>query len=131
MGDNSAEDENGPTDDNAFDRLSIAQAKFLNAGDANGADDQTPAERRRRREADWIARRIRGMIDSGEKIVCDKDSGKAGTSVTRAVKFGDMALLFRALTDVEYYEAALRRYDIPYYLVGGHAFYANRRSSTF
>ena len=39
---------------------------------------------------------------------------------------GDVALLFRALTNVEYYEEALRRYGIDYYLVGGHAFYAQQ-----
>ena len=34
--------------------------------------------------------------------------------------------MFRALTNVEYYEEALRRYGIDYYLVGGHAFYAQQ-----
>ena len=113
-------------DSAAADRLSIAQAAFLSAGEENDADDQKPTERRRRREADWIARRIRGMIDSGENIVWDKEAAKAGKPSMRAVKYGDIALLFRALTNVEYYETALRRYDIPYYLVGGHAFYAQQ-----
>ena len=35
-------------------------------------------------------------------------------------------MLFRALTHVEYYEEALQRYGIDYYLVGGHAFYAQQ-----
>ncbi len=39
---------------------------------------------------------------------------------------GDIALLFRALSNVEYYEDALQRYGIEYYLVGGHAFYAQQ-----
>jgi ATP-dependent helicase/nuclease subunit A len=34
--------------------------------------------------------------------------------------------LFRALSDVQHYEEALRRYEIDYYLVGGHAFYAQQ-----
>jgi ATP-dependent helicase/nuclease subunit A len=88
--------------------------------------DQTPVERRRRREADWIARRIRAMVDSGAKIVWDKEAAKAGNSATRRVQLGDIALLFRALTNIEYYEEALRRYGIDYYLVGGHAFYAQQ-----
>jgi ATP-dependent helicase/nuclease subunit A len=98
-------------------------------GDKNGdenEDDQKPAERRRRREADWIARRIRLMLDSGEKIVWDQDASKAGKPGARAVRPGDVVLLFRALGDVEYYEAALRRYGVDYYLVGGHAFYAQQ-----
>ncbi len=80
----------------------------------------------RRCEADWIARRIRGMLDSGEKIVWDEAAAKAGNPATRAPRPGDFALLFRALTNVEYYEEALRRYGIDYYLVGGHAFYSQQ-----
>ncbi len=66
------------------------------------------------------------MLDSGEKIVWDQQASKAGKPATRPVRPGDIALLFRALTDVEYYEEALRRYGIDYYLVGGHAFYAQQ-----
>jgi len=110
----------------ASDPLSIAQASFLNGADEDSSRDQTPTQRRRRREADWIARRIRALINSGDKIVRDKEAAKAGKPATRAVQPGDIALLFRALTDVEYYEEALRRYDIDYYLVGGHAFYAQQ-----
>ena len=51
------------------------------------------------------------------------EGGQAGHTPVRP---GDIALLFRALTDVEYYEEALRRYGINYYLVGGHAFYAQQ-----
>ncbi|MGW8257831.1 MAG: UvrD-helicase domain-containing protein, partial [Thermoguttaceae bacterium] len=49
----------------------------LSASTADDAteDNQPPAERRRRREADWIARRIRVMLDSGKKIVGDSHSG--------------------------------------------------------
>jgi ATP-dependent helicase/nuclease subunit A len=101
------------------------------------SDDEKPTERRRRREADWIARRIRFMLDSGEKLVWDEEGDCTDFRVnengtvpfrpsTRAVQPGDVALLFRALTEVEYYEAALRRYGIDYYLVGGHAFYAQQ-----
>ena len=72
------------------------------------------------------------MLDSGERLVGDKDAEKkyekSGTKRPSelAVKKGDIAILFRALTDVAYYEEALRRYGIDYYLVGGHAFYAQQ-----
>ncbi len=66
------------------------------------------------------------MIDSGEINVWDKEAAQAGRPATRPVRSGDIALLFRALTDVAYYEEALRRYGIDYYLVGGHAFYAQQ-----
>jgi len=65
-------------------------------------------------------------VGFGRKIVWDKEAAKAGQPAARTVQPGDIALLFRALTDVEYYEAALRRYGIDYYLVGGHAFYAQQ-----
>ena len=45
---------------------------------------------------------------------------------SRAARPGDVTLLFRALTNVEYYEEALRDHGIDYYLVGGHAFYAQQ-----
>ena len=59
-------------------------------------------------------------------IVWDEEAAKAGQPAVRPVQQGDIALLFRALTNVEYYEEALRRYGIDYYLVGGHAFYAQQ-----
>ncbi len=79
----------------------------------------------RRREADWIARRIRGLIDGGQRVVCES-SPAGGKPVTRAAQPGDVAILLRALSDVAYYEDALRRRGIDYYLVGGHAFYAQQ-----
>jgi ATP-dependent helicase/nuclease subunit A len=96
------------------------------SGEGRDSDNQTASERMRRREADWIARRIRGLLDSGERIVWDKEAAKSGTPAARSVQPGDIALLFRALSDVEYYEEALRSYGIDYYLVGGHAFYAQQ-----
>ena len=83
------------------------------------ADDESQAERIRRREAEWIARRLRAILDSREKIVWDGEKA-------RAVRPGDVALLFRAMTNVEYYEDALRRAGIDYCLVGGRAFYAQQ-----
>ena len=49
-----------------------------------------------------------------------------GTRAPRPARLGDIAILFRALSDVELYEEALRRHGIDYYLVGGHAFYAQQ-----
>ena len=86
----------------------------------------SPTERLRRLEADWIARRLRAMLDAGEQIIWDEAAARAGRPAARAVRPGDVALLFRALTNVEYYEEALRRHGIDYYLVGGHAFYAQQ-----
>ena len=79
----------------------------------------------RRREARAIAERIRTMLDDGEQLVVDRDRD-AGTETLRAAQPRDVVLLFRALSDVRYYEEALREQAIRYYLVGGHAFYAQQ-----
>ncbi|MEX2186426.1 MAG: UvrD-helicase domain-containing protein [Pirellulales bacterium] len=86
------------------------------------------ADRLRKLEADWIARRLSGMIRSGEPLIADespRDESGSGC-LLRAVRPGDVAILFRSLSNVEFYEEALRRYDLPYYLVGGRAFYAQQ-----
>ncbi len=80
----------------------------------------------RRREADWIARRLRALIDSRQPVVWDPDVAERGQPEARGARPGDIAILFRALSDVELYEEALRSYEIDYYLVGGHAFYAQQ-----
>lgn len=94
--------------------------EFLWAPFPDEEGNKPTVERIRAREADWLARRLRAIHDSREPLVWD---GKSGA---RPVEFGDMALLFRALSDVQQYEEALRRYDVPYYLVGGHAFYSQQ-----
>lgn len=80
----------------------------------------------RRREAIWIARRLRGLLDSREAIVWDVAAAQQGTARARAAKPGDIALLFRAMSNVAVYEDALRQYGIDYYVVGGWAFYAQQ-----
>lgn len=82
--------------------------------------DERGARAERRAEAEAIAARLRELIDAGEPIV-----GEKGGSA-RPARPGDFALLFRALGDVAPYEAALRDAGLPYYLVGGHAFYAQQ-----
>ena len=85
-----------------------------------------PRERLRRREADWIARRIRDMIDAGEKIVWDEEAADGRPAGGSSGQAGRRGHVVPRLTNVEYYEEALRRYGIDYYLVGGHAFYAQQ-----
>jgi ATP-dependent helicase/nuclease subunit A len=77
----------------------------------------------RRLEARNIARRIRNVLDAADgtlPVVDDK------TKQPRVVRPGDIAILFRTLSDVQVYEEALREYELDYYLVGGHAFYAQQ-----
>ena len=98
--------------------------EFLWAAD----EDKTrvSVDEQRQREADWVARRLRAMLDAGESLVWDDQAAQSGSPRSRPVRLGDIAILFRALSSVQHYEEALRRYGISYYLVGGHAFYAQQ-----
>ncbi len=80
-------------------------------------------EAARREEAAAIARRLRELCDENcpERPIVDKETNEA-----RGVRPGDVAILFRALSDVRLYEEALREHGLEYYLVGGHAFYAQQ-----
>jgi len=95
--------------------------EFLWATMSGDNTEKFNVEAARQQEADWIARRISGLLATGEVQVQDKKTGEH-----RGVAPGDIAILFRALPDVRFYEEALRRYEIPYYLVGGGAFYAQQ-----
>ena len=77
----------------------------------------------RREEAKAIARRLRNLMnaDTTELPIVDKV-----TKQPRRLEPGDVAILFRTLSDVQVYEEALREYGLDYYLVGGYAFYAQQ-----
>jgi ATP-dependent helicase/nuclease subunit A len=85
--------------------------------------NETKVEFARRQEAASIARRLRELIDADsiETPVVDRV-----TKQPRRLRPGDVAILFRALSDVRYYEEALRDQGLDYYLVGGQAFYAQQ-----
>ncbi|HEY3391799.1 MAG TPA: 3'-5' exonuclease, partial [Lacipirellulaceae bacterium] len=81
------------------------------------------AQKARRQEARALARRLASLLDpdSSERPIVDEKTGQP-----RAARPGDIAILFRALSDVHIYEEALREQELDYYLVGGHAFYAQQ-----
>lgn len=93
-------------------------------GDAEdeGSDRKISKAWLRRREAEWIARRIAQILNDPTPRV----RSQPRSPELRRVEPGDIVILFRALTDVAVYEAALRAYGIEYYLVGGKAFYAQQ-----
>lgn len=75
-------------------------------------------------EAEIVARRIADMVDNGERLVCEASAGADEPRVTdRPVRYGDIAVLLRAMTRVKEFEAALARSGIPYYVVAGTGFY--------
>ncbi|SIN98089.1 ATP-dependent helicase/nuclease subunit A [Singulisphaera sp. GP187] len=84
-------------------------------------DSKKPsAHDRRTVEARWLAGTLRQRMDSGWKV---RDRN---TREIRDAHPGDVAFLFRAMTDVGPYEAALDEAGFDYYTVGGAAFYVQQ-----
>ena len=81
-----------------------------------------PAPERRAREAAAIAARI-GALTSGAAGVDVRERGEGGEERPRRPRLGDVAILFRRLTQVEEYERALRAAGISYRLGRGGGFY--------
>jgi ATP-dependent helicase/nuclease subunit A len=74
--------------------------------EASGADDDPKAEQTSRElDAEQLARRIVSLVDAD------------------APNYSEIALLFRAMTQVQKYETAFRRANIPYQTVLGRGFY--------
>lgn len=95
-------------------------------GEIVAADDSDEsATARRQREAQWIARRLRQLLDDGVPRVRKRDSA-TGQDALRVLEPRDVVILFRAMTDVRHYEAALRDHGLDYYVVGGQAFFAQQ-----
>jgi ATP-dependent helicase/nuclease subunit A len=100
--------------------------EFLFAsGEASAKGEREKVEERRIREADWIARRIRTLLEETTSRIREVDPDSSEAKL-RPARQGDIAILFRTLRHVAIYEEALRSYGIDYYLVGGRAFYAQQ-----
>ena len=72
-------------------------------------------------EADAIAARITRLLADPTPRVRDR-----AATAPRRVERKDIVLLFRSMSHVAIYEAALRRHGHDYYLVGGRAFFAQQ-----
>jgi len=86
-------------------------------------DFDDSAAGRRKLEAEWIARRLKQLLHDGKPRV--RVRGVDGDAL-RPLQLKDVVILFRAMTDVRYYEAALRDQGLDYYVVGGQAFFAQQ-----
>jgi ATP-dependent exoDNAse (exonuclease V) beta subunit len=80
------------------------------------------AAERREREARAVAARIAAIV-RGAAGVEVRERGEADEERGRRPRFGDVAVLFRRLTEVAEYERALREAGIPYRLARGGGFY--------
>jgi ATP-dependent helicase/nuclease subunit A len=87
--------------------------------------DPNSLEEHRRREAEWIARRILALLSDPTPRIPERDP-ESHVEHLRRVKAGDIAVLFRAMSDAAIYEDVFRRRGVEYYLVGGRAFFAQQ-----
>jgi ATP-dependent helicase/nuclease subunit A len=81
--------------------------------DDDSVDDQNQPNVRER-DAEQLVERINALVSAVPK---------GGQDARAPFKYGDIAILFRALTGVWVYESALRRAGIPYLTVQGKGFY--------
>lgn len=82
--------------------------------EASTAEDDPKAEQTSRQlDAAQLAQRIIELVESGT----------AQPDGEQQIRYSDIALLFRAMTNVQIYETAFRRANIPYQTVLGRGFY--------
>jgi len=90
--------------------------------------DRQQQQKPRERDAEQLARRIITLVESESISTVDADNGVVGR---RNVEHRDIALLFRAMTEVHLYESALRRAGVPFVTVDGKGFYAREEITDF
>ena len=78
---------------------------------------------RRAREARAIAERIRAFVSGAAGVEVRERAGHDGEELARRPRHGDVAVLFRRMTQIGEYERALREAGIPYRLARGGGFY--------
>ena len=79
--------------------------------------EKHPIETLRRWEAREIALTLRAMIEA-KRPVHDK-----ATNEIRPMRYGDIAILFRALTSVNLYEEVFRAMELPFITLAGRGYY--------
>ncbi len=82
--------------------------------------DGAGADECRELEARALAARLRDVVEGGRARVWEETG--AGW-VDRPVRYGDIAVLFRAMTALSTFERALREHGVPYYTVGGRDYF--------
>ncbi len=88
-----------------------------------------PPEKPRERDAEQLARRIISLVGNESISVAGHADDEAAHK--RTLEYRDIALLFRAMTEVHLYESAFRRAGIPYVTVDGKGFYAREEITDF
>jgi len=79
-------------------------------------------------EANRLAARIRRLVQSRAVTVWDDKAGSGPATAKpggagRPATYGDIAILFRRMSNLHLYEQALEHAGVPYYVVAGRGFY--------
>ncbi|MCK4237272.1 MAG: UvrD-helicase domain-containing protein, partial [Candidatus Krumholzibacteria bacterium] len=82
--------------------------------------ESTKADDVRRREGETISRLIHRLVEDGFTVM-DTESKEM-----RPVGYGDIAVIYRGTTGIEYYEDPLRSEKIPYIVEGGKLYYTRQ-----
>ncbi len=96
--------------------------------DAKSQEEDDPKVQRTQaeRDAEQVAQRIISLIQPGTETGPATNGGKG---VADRLRYSDIALLFRAMTDVRTYEAVFRSANIPFQTVQGKGFYERQEIS--
>jgi len=98
---------------------------FVDVRESGNSDDKWSRLKPRERDAEQLATRIRLLVENESRARNEDASDK------RAIHYRDVAMLFRAMTEVHIYESALRRAGIPYVTADGKGFYAREEIADF
>jgi len=98
---------------------------LIDVRESGNSDDKRSRLKPRERDAEQLATKI--------KLLVEHESRERNEDATdkRAIQYRDIAMLFRAMTEVHIYESALRRSGIPYVTVDGKGFYAREEIADF
>ncbi|MEO8396182.1 MAG: UvrD-helicase domain-containing protein, partial [Chloroflexota bacterium] len=97
-----AERVQAPSDEPVLELLLLDKEQLK----TSGFDEETTM---REWEAQALAARIKALVEVERRLIFDKNA-----QVIRPMGYGDVALLFQAMTHVTLYEAALKAEGIPY-----------------
>jgi ATP-dependent helicase/nuclease subunit A len=101
------------------ERAGGARVGFILSDKPEDHEGKWLAGAKRTKEAAQIAAQIQRICDPGSRLTVADE----GTGESRRPAYGDVVLLFRAMSNVGIYEEALRKAGIPYALVAGAGFY--------
>jgi ATP-dependent helicase/nuclease subunit A len=93
------------------------------------SQERSSQQKPRERDAEQLAARIVSLI--GNESISSPSGTGGEPPTTRSLEYRDIALLFRAMTEVHLYESAFRRAGIPYVTVDGKGFYAREEITDF